>query len=97
MGAAALSWPDFVWLIGSLQVVGFRAGQGDLAKASFPRAAFLKGENSRPTIVVRSDASGFFVFRGGRPVIADLATPGVRAPRASAIIGAPRCGGEGGR
>jgi ATP-binding cassette, subfamily B, bacterial HlyB/CyaB len=51
----------------ALQSLGFRVGEGLLERASFPCIAFLKGEASRPVIVLKSDGRQFLCFEvGGR-------------------------------
>src|SRR5258706_4965959 len=52
-------------LVEALQSLGFRTGEGTLAKASFPCIAFLKGETPRPALVVKSDASQLLYFEAG--------------------------------
>jgi subfamily B ATP-binding cassette protein HlyB/CyaB len=49
----------------ALQSLGFRVGDGLLAKARFPCIAFLKGEGSRPAIVLKSDGKEFLCFEAG--------------------------------
>src|SRR5258706_4790136 len=52
-------------LIEALQSLGFRTGEGVLAKASFPCIAFLKSETPRPALVVKSDSSQLLYFEAG--------------------------------
>ena len=49
----------------ALQSLGFRVGDGLLAKASFPCIAYLKGESSRPAIVLKSDGRRLLCFEAG--------------------------------
>jgi subfamily B ATP-binding cassette protein HlyB/CyaB len=58
----------------ALQSLGFRVGDGLLAKASFPCIAFLKAEASRPAIVLKSDGRKFLCFEalGRAPVTCPL-------------------------
>ena len=49
-------------LLETLQSLGFRAGEGALAKASFPCIAFLKGEQPRAALVLRSDGKQLLYF-----------------------------------
>ena len=52
-------------LLEALQSMGFRAGKGVLAKASFPCVAFLRGEPPRPAFVLHSDGMKYFYFEAG--------------------------------
>ena len=52
-------------LLEALRMLGFRTGEGALAKAAFPCVAFLKGEPPKPAIVVKSDGSGLLHFEAG--------------------------------
>src|SRR3989442_7752431 len=52
-------------LLEALQSLGFRTGESELAKASFPCIAFLKGESPRPALVVRSDGKQLLYFEAG--------------------------------
>ena len=49
----------------ALQSLGFRTGQSDLTKPSFPCVAFLKGDAPRPAIIVKSDGTRFLYFEVG--------------------------------
>jgi subfamily B ATP-binding cassette protein HlyB/CyaB len=52
-------------LIEALQSLGFRTGEAELAKASFPCIALLKGETPRAALVVKADASQLLYFEAG--------------------------------
>jgi ATP-binding cassette, subfamily B, bacterial HlyB/CyaB len=52
-------------LLEALQSLGFRIGDGLLAKASFPCVGFLRGEASRPAIVLRCDGAKYLYFEAG--------------------------------
>src|SRR6185503_1857280 len=49
----------------ALRSLGFRVGDGLLAKASFPCIAFFKGETPRPAIVLRPDGKQLLCFEAG--------------------------------
>jgi len=49
----------------ALRSLGFRVGDGLLAKASFPCIAFFKGETPRPAIVLRPDGKQLLCFAAG--------------------------------
>lgn len=52
-------------LLEALQSLGFRTGQGTLAKAAYPCIAFLKGETPKPAIVIKSEGAAFLYFEAG--------------------------------
>src|SRR5438477_9591577 len=52
-------------LLEALQSLGFRTGESDLAKASFPCIAFLKGDAPRPALALRSDGKQLLYFEAG--------------------------------
>jgi len=52
-------------LLEALQSLGFRTGQGTLARAAYPCIAFLKGESARPAIVIKSDGGELLYFEAG--------------------------------
>jgi len=49
-------------LVEALQSLGFRTGDGVLAKAAFPCIAFLDGETPKPALVVKADGSKLLYF-----------------------------------
>lgn len=51
-------------LLEALRALGFKAGEGALA-AAFPCVAFLKGENPKPALVVKSDGERLLYFEAG--------------------------------
>jgi len=51
--------------IEALQSLGFRTGEADLARASLPCVAFLKGEPRRAAIIVRCEAGQALYFAAG--------------------------------
>ncbi len=52
-------------LVEALRSLGFRTGDGLLAKASFPCIGFLRGEAPRPAIVLRFDGAKYLYFTAG--------------------------------
>ena len=54
-------------LIDALQSMGFRTGEGTLARAALPCIAFLKGETPRAALVVKSDGDALLCFEAGNP------------------------------
>src|SRR3954467_9674876 len=52
-------------LLEALRSLGFRTGEGMLAKASFPCIAFVKGETPKPAIVVKSAGAQILHFEAG--------------------------------
>jgi subfamily B ATP-binding cassette protein HlyB/CyaB len=52
-------------LVEALRSLGFRTGDGLLAKASFPCIGFLRGEAPRPAIVLRFDGAKYLYFAAG--------------------------------
>jgi len=49
----------------AIQSLGFRAGEGALAKANLPCVAFLEGEAPRPALVVKADGRRLLYFEAG--------------------------------
>jgi subfamily B ATP-binding cassette protein HlyB/CyaB len=52
-------------ILEALQSLGFRTGEGLLAKASFPCVAFLRGEAPQPALVLRGDGAKYLYFAPG--------------------------------
>ena len=54
-------------LLEALQSLGFRTGEGKLAKAAFPCVVFLKAgdESLRPALVIKSDGNQLLYFEAG--------------------------------
>jgi subfamily B ATP-binding cassette protein HlyB/CyaB len=52
-------------LVEALRSLGFRTGEGELAKAAFPCIGFLAGEEPRPAVLVKRDAERALYFVAG--------------------------------
>ncbi len=52
-------------LIEALNSLGFRTGEGDLAKAAFPCIGFIAGGKPQPAILVKRDAERLLYFVAG--------------------------------
>lgn len=51
--------------IEAVQSLGFRTGEGELAKAAYPCVGFLAGDASRPAILMKRDAERLLYFAAG--------------------------------
>ncbi len=52
-------------LLKALHSLGLRAGEGLLAKTTFPCVGFLKGEAPRPALVLCTDGAKYLYFEAG--------------------------------
>ena len=70
----------------ALQSLGFRAGDGELAKAAFPCVGFLAGDVQRPVILARRDAERLLYFVAGTQTPQTVAVAALKEQFSPAVI-----------
>ena len=75
-------------LIEVLRAFGFRTGDAAVGTAKYPCVAFLKGEATRPAILVRRDAGRLLYFQAGSqtPAVMPLAEAAVAFEPAAILV-----------